>query len=346
MFTLASRKSANKLQGLQENTFVRTRHGSRIAMKRQQPIFQVLVTSVVTFCSQIVASENANQYFTYHSPVDFSIKRDIAFGALLPLRFKGKLGRCETPKHKEGFLWLSALNYAVEDVNRKWKRKFNASLTLKVRDTCNDGQIALEQALDFANGYRNRVQKVTLARQENITDDLPPVLGVISASQNQDASTLLSLFKVPQIIFGKRETVVDNSKDIFQSVSVGFYKARALADLVKYFTWNAVSVVYLPTHQDDFETFLRISNIENLCIAVTVQLSSRNESTSGFELAVGKLLSEPQSTVVILFTGEAETRALLQSKLIKITPTFLMHFIYKEIINALIILGNLTKRSN
>lgn len=283
-------------------------------MQRYLPLIQAIITSIVTFRSENCASESANQYSQVYS----SINRDVvAFGALLPLHFKDHRGICKTAGHSEGYLWLSALNYAVEDVNRKWKRTFNASLTLKVRDTCNDGQIALEQALDFTNGYRSEADGKSKRRQENITNDLTPVLGVISASHNQNASTLLSLFKVPQIIFGKGKFVVENSKDMLQSVSVGFYKARALADLVKYFTWNAVSAVYSPPYEDDFETFLRISTIENLCVAVKVYLSAGGGNSSDeFESAVDKIFSEPQSNVVILFTGEVETTALIKSKLI------------------------------
>lgn len=283
-------------------------------MKRRLPAFLVLIISLATFWAHICVLGSDSQYFSHYSRASSSLNRDIAFGALLPLHFKDNLGRCGSPKHQEGFLWLNALEYAVEDVNRKWDRQlYNASLSLKVRDTCNDGQIALEQALELVNGYR---KKAVLAstREDNIRDDLKPVLGVISASQNKDASTLLGLFKVPQIIFGKEGTLTQNSKDILQSVSVGFYKARALADLIKYFAWSAVSVVYSAANRNDFETFLRISNMEKLCIAVTVQLSVGDINSTRFEHALVKLLAEPQSTAVVLFTGDVETKELLQSK--------------------------------
>ena len=271
---------------------------------RRLLILQALKAFVTLSCTCEVSDRSR---ISYRSQDD----KDIAFGALLPLRSKDKLGRCETPAYTEGILWLRALNYAVKEVNRRWTKEFNASFRLTIRDTCNDEQIALEKALEFAKGYRNRDLGETIIREENATEDLiKPVLGVISASRNQDASVLLSLFKVPQVIFGRGKTAVDNSKNILRSISVGFYRARALTDLVKYFSWEAVSVVYSPTHQDDFETFLRISRIENLCVALTVKLSD------DYEPVVDKLLSEPQSTVVFLFTTEEETSTLQQSKCI------------------------------
>lgn len=284
-------------------------------MKRHLvPLIQAILTSIVAYSLENCASQSTKRYLHQTSRVYSLTNRDVAFGALLPLHFKDQTERCQTPKHSEGLLWLSALNYAVDDVNRNWKWNLNASLSLKVRDTCSDGQIALEKALDFTNGYRNGAN-VKLTSQEK-TVEFTPVLGVISASQNQDASTLLGLFKVPQIIFGKTKAVAGNSKEILRSVSIGFYKARALADLVKYFSWDAVSVVYSTLYQDDFETFLRISNIEHLCIAIKVQLAAgKAVNSSGLEKAVKNLSSEPQSAVVILFTEEEETTALLNGKL-------------------------------
>ena len=282
-------------------------------MKRHQSVFLVLITFYVKFLVCVLGSKNL--YFSYHSQAS-SPRREIAFGALLPLHVKGELERCgSAPKHRKGILWSNALKYAVEEVNRKWNRQlYNASLTLKVRDTCNDGQIALEQALDLANSYRKTVE-IYSSRQDNAgNDDIKQVFGVISASQNKDASTLLSLFKVPQIIFGREGTLPQNSNEILQSVSVGFYKARALADLIKYFTWSAVSVIYSTNNRDDYEMFLRISNIEKLCIAVTVQLASGKMDSSQFERVLAKLLTEPQSTAVILFIGDTETNQLLQCK--------------------------------
>lgn len=284
----------------------------RAAMKSRPFVFLVPTTVFVTFSVCVLGSKNL--YFSYHSQASSSLRREIAFGALLPLHVKDEFERCgSAPKHRQGFLWLNALKYAVEEVNRKWSRQLNnTSLTLKVRDTCNDERIALEQALDLANSYRKTVE-ISSSRQDNAGDDIKQIFGVISASQNKDASTLLGLFKVPQIIFGTEGTVPQNSNDILQSVSVGFYKARALADLIKYFTWRAVSVIYSANNQGDYEIFLRISNIEKLCIAVSAQLAGELDSTR-FERVLAKLWTEPQSTVVILFIGDAETNELLQCK--------------------------------
>ena len=272
-------------------------------MKRWLLVLLIALSFVTQFQLQVAVSVGESQYFTsYHQAVN----HDIAFGALLPLHSRDKGGICGSPKRQEGFLWLHALQYAVEDVNRKWDaRRFNASLTLTVCDTCNDEQIALEQALDLAYTYRKKLGG---------GDDLKPVLGVISSSQNKDASTLLGLFKVPQIIFGKDNNTPDSPGDILQSVSIGYYKARALADLVKYFTWSAVSVVYSTEHQDDFEIFLRISNIEKLCVAVKVLLSGEGTHSVSYEQTIVKLLSEPASTIVILFTDDRETKKILKSK--------------------------------
>lgn len=290
-------------------------------MNRHFTIVQFIAVIIATLRSRECASGNENRYSSRRTRDYASTNKIVVFGALLPLRARNHFGKCEKLKDDKATLWLSALNYAVDDVNRIWKMKFKSTLTLKVRDTCSDEQEALEQALDFAGGFRSGSTS-TLVTQENISnsDISGPALGVISVSFHEDASTLLSLFKVPQVVFGKGETgAKKEAKNIFQSISVGFYKAKALAHLVKYFGWSAISVVYTISYKDDFESFMRISRIENLCIAVKVNLSIAGETNYlGLESAVHKLFAEPQSTVVILFTGEEETQELLKSKLIRL----------------------------
>lgn len=84
-------------------------------MKRRQSRLFVLKTIFVTFSVCVLGSKNL--YFSYHSQASSSLRREIAFGALLPLHVKDELERCgSAPKHKQGFLWLNALKYAVEEV--------------------------------------------------------------------------------------------------------------------------------------------------------------------------------------------------------------------------------------
>lgn len=302
------------------------KHGLVEVMKRHSTLLQAIVALLFSLRSRGGASSRRTRVYS-------SISTNVAFGALLPLHLKDHLGGCDKLKDDKGSLWLSALNYAVDDVNRKWKRQLNTTLTLKVRDTCGDEQIALEQALDFADGYRNASDS-TFVRQANKADNSTPVLSVISVSLHEDASTLLSLFRVPQIIFGRGITRVEKpAKDILHSISVSFYKAKALADLVKHFSWSAVSVIYSLSHKDDFESFRRISRIENLCIAVEVALGTagKTDNSQPWESAVNELLSEPQSTVIVLFTEEEETKELLKTvKQKKYPPVYLTWILTSE----------------
>lgn len=59
-------------------------------------------------------------------------------------------------------------------------------------------------------------------------------------------------------------------KDILYLILVSFYKVKVFVDLVKYFSWSVVLVMYLLFYKDDFEFFWRILRIENLCIVVEV----------------------------------------------------------------------------
>lgn len=49
------------------------------------------------------------------------ISINVVFGVFLLFYLKDYLGGCDKFKDDKGFLWLSVLNYVVDDVNRKWK---------------------------------------------------------------------------------------------------------------------------------------------------------------------------------------------------------------------------------
>ena len=124
-------------------------------MNRHFTIVQFIAVIIATLRSRECASGNENRYYSRRTRYHASTNKIVVFGALLPLRARNHFGKCEKLKDDKATLWLSALNYAVDDVNRIWKMKFKSTLTLKVRDTCSDEQEALEQALDFAGGFRS-----------------------------------------------------------------------------------------------------------------------------------------------------------------------------------------------
>ena len=281
---------------------------------QQMKIDSLVVSFIVHFLvsAAILFSSKSSFAFQFDGS-SVSVNIDVVLGALLPLHVRENQGECGASRNQDGLLWLNALKYAVNEVNKDWTWPVNVSLNLLVRDTYKDGQIALEQALEFVNRKNEHRTLTHQTKARNYEYGFRPVVAVISATENKDASTLLGLFKVPEVIFTKM-TKVQYSKDSLQSLSVRFYKARALVDLITQFAWSAVSVVYSETNSNDFFTFLRISRIEKKCIAVAVRLTAGN-SSSNYERVLDELSSEPHTRVTILFTEANETKELQRGNL-------------------------------
>ena len=235
---------------------------------------------------------------------------DVIVGALLSIRQKDEYGSCSKTR-QESMLWIDALNFALDEINSN-ERPYNISFGLEVRDTCADGEEALEQALGL---IRDRKQDGVMPRTPNQAKvgrmhPSRPVIGVIWDSANEDIATLFGLFKVPHVSFTRRAGSL--SQYSFNSISVEYYQALALADLVRYFAWSSISLVYSTRNYRVFSTFQQVSGVDGICVASTIEVNEKE--LGNFSVAIQRLLSELQTRVVILFTTLDHTAGLLKGK--------------------------------
>ena len=209
------------------------------------------------------------------------------------------------------FVLSISLNFALDEINSN-EHPYNISFGLEVRDTCADGEEALEQALGL---IRDRKQDGVMPRTPNQAKvgrmhPSRPVIGVIWDSANEDVATLFGLFKVPHVSFTRRAGSL--SQYSFNSISVEYYQALALADLVRYFAWSSISLVYSTRNYRVFSTFQQVSGVDGICVASTIEVNEKE--LGNFSVAIQRLLSELQTRVVILFTTLDHTAGLLKGK--------------------------------
>lgn len=235
------------------------------------------------------------------------IDGDVIVGALLPIREK-KFGSSCKNFNENTLVLVDSLHYAIADVNSRSDFLTNFSLGLEIRDTCSEERVA-HQALDFVRGSKLKTKNSTNE------DQTKPVVGVISESLNKEIVTLLQMFNVPHIGF-KEGSVLSSTKETvrFGTVSIGFYKALALVDLLKNFkSWHSVSVVYSNRLQEEFKIFDALADESNICLSLTSDLGKL-----GVNGTLKQLLTEPVSSVVLLFTMHVETIEIFTGELRKL----------------------------
>ena len=167
-----------------------------------------------------------------------------------------------------------------------------------MRDSCNDEIIGLDEAVDFQWDYD---------KSNNIS-----FLGIVGPAYNSvthSVATLLSLqiIQIPLISFASTDAALSN-KDLYgyllRTIPSDTLQTDAMVDLVSYFEWEYVSVIF---NDNDFgvsasNAFIDIAMGCSICIDAKIPiLSSRPNETIAEAV---KSLLKSKATGVIVFTDE------------------------------------------
>lgn len=242
-----------------------------------------------------------------------AIDGDIVLGALFPLYREDSNGEC-TVINKDRLLWIKALNFALDELktsNNPWLR--NVTFGLYLRDTCS--KPALEHSLDILHlNKRTSSLKRTSANK---------VLVVLTNSNDVDSSTLLSLFRIPQILFSEQlyknvGGFPSHHPYYFESIKTSYYRAKSLVGLIKYFQWKSVSLVVSQPYFKEYLMFKHFAEMENICIAVILENDMLDQQdVSGDKALLNRLGHSLGVRVVVLFTGEKDMLKMIQGKFAK-----------------------------
>ncbi|XP_062578461.1 metabotropic glutamate receptor 8-like [Saccostrea cucullata] len=192
-------------------------------------------------------------YFMIHCPAQAPVKEvhisgDFVLGALFPIH-GSKDGTCTSQvNEQDGIQILEATIFAISEVNTYLKGK-GFSLGLLARDSCYDTNIALENALEFAqkryNSQSNRFENCTYSSTD--ANNIIGVIGPPRSKETVDVAKLLTLFKVPQIsYFATTPELSDNVKYKYfkRTVPSDTFQAKALVSIMRSFDWQNASILY------------------------------------------------------------------------------------------------------
>ena len=196
---------------------------------------------------------------------------------------------------------LEAMLFAVDRINSDMNLLPNLTIGYDVRDSCNSEIIGLNEALGFELDYD---------RANNIS--FLGIVGPAYTSVTHSVATLLSLqiIEIPLISYASTDAALSN-KDLYgyllRTIPSDTLQTNAMVDLVSYFGWEYVSVIF-----DDNDYGVSASNafidtaMENntICIDAKIDIPSpRTNETETIAEAVNSLLKS-KATGVVVFTDE------------------------------------------
>ncbi|KAK8764403.1 hypothetical protein V5799_032989, partial [Amblyomma americanum] len=258
---------------------------------------------------------------------------DFLVGALFPVHrppyTRQNLTRlCGETWERAGIQRVEAALQAVDEVNARDDLLPNSTLGIQIRDSCWFAPIALEQASKYIplsawagsdyqeQPYPYQVRSTEECEVEESPKNLVAVVGPQAAAGASEVNSLLSLFGIPEIGYSL------TGQELGLRGSLGFYvsvvpmeqaQARAMADLVRYFNWTYVSVVYTEgdsSSQASLEEFAERSVGKNVCVSQWLGVAASG-TAADYLKAVESLSRTSRARVVVCFCTSVTVQGLL-----------------------------------
>ena len=230
------------------------------------------------------------------------INKDFIIGGLFPVYDCTHSGR-------DDLEMLEAMLFAIDRINNDMSLLSNLSIGYDVRDSCNDEIIGLTEALDFSLQYDSIIAPVFLG-----------IVGPAYISVTHSVATLLSIeiIQIPLISYASSDAALSNKglyEYLLRTIPSDDLQASAMVDLVSYFGWEYVSVIF---NDDDYgisasNAFIDGVTEHGICVDVKVDIPLLEESgaNEAVEEAI-KMLLKSTASVVVVFTDNDTISALFE----------------------------------
>ena len=122
--------------------------------------------------------------------------KDFVLGGLFPIHItNSSRGGCGDFRRQGGLERMEAMLFAIDVINADPALLPNLTLGFDVRDTCSIESIGLDEALDLiVTGRQLEIESCQSdsSAGENMTDVLPPTIGIVGASVSRVSANLCS----------------------------------------------------------------------------------------------------------------------------------------------------------
>ena len=249
------------------------------------------------------------------------INKNFVLGGLIPVHledpnFSG--ARCGDTRRDQR---VEAMLFAIDSVNANKTLLPNISLGFDIRDTCFSEKIGLDEAIDvIISGNQLDVDSCDCdtTNMESTNASIPTV-GIVGAAASRvsiPVAGLGRLFQVPQVSYSSTSPILSNRETysyFYRTVPPDNLQAKAMIDLVLYFNWTQISILYVGDSygQPGARELQNLAKYNNICIDVYEEIGVNFVAENYTKLANTLLSSKAE--VVIVFTLEQNARLLLEA---------------------------------
>ncbi|XP_035705596.1 metabotropic glutamate receptor 3 isoform X2 [Folsomia candida] len=261
-----------------------------------------------------------NKYVDY--PGDFIL------GALFPIHRRGSGNDvCGEIQLEDGVQLLEALLFTVDNINKNnailpgirlgvLGQHRSDILRTRTLDTCDSGFIAMERSLDFVKGFISHYNEYH-EREFHCDNGSPAkfmsgqfdrVIGVIggqSSSVSIHVAGLLRLFKIPQISYMSTSPQLSDRERFpyfFRTVPSDVNEAAAIIDILRYFNWTYVAVVYSDSEYGVhcYEALRDFAANDSICFTTPQRVIRYQYQDSDYDQIIRTVVNKQNIRVIIL----------------------------------------------
>ena len=217
-----------------------------------------------------------------------------------------------------GLMWVEAMLFAINEINNSTKILPNFTLGFDIRDSANEVQFAMTNALDFSGDIHIDRSFCDSWKCSNAT--IVAVIGAAGSKISKAAGYVLGVNSIPQISYSSTSPSLSDKASFpsfLRTIPTDYLQAQVMADLVAFFNWSYVSTV--ATDEDygrlGIEAFKQATKARNLCISVDELFHpdyTLPETKAEIARIVSQLKADKLSSVVVLFCEEPNALAFLE----------------------------------
>ena len=219
-----------------------------------------------------------------------------------------------------GLMWVEAMLFAIEEINNNSTILPNVTLGYDIRDSANEVQFAMSNALDFSTNREEMYRTDVNTNRSCSNASIVAVIGGAGSKISKAAAYVLGVNSIPQISYSSTSPSLSNKANFpsfLRTIPPDYIQAQVMADLVSYFNWNYVSTI--ATDEDygrlGIEAFKREIKTRNVCISIDELFHpdyTLPDTKAQMSSIVSALKADKLAKVVVLFCEIPNALALLE----------------------------------
>jgi len=245
--------------------------------------------------------------------------KDFVLGGLFPIHItNSSRGGCGDFRRQGGLERMEAMLFAIDVINADPALLPNLTLGFDIRDTCSIENVGLDEALDLiVTGGQLEIESCQSdsSAGENMTDVLPPTIGIVGASVSRvsvPVASLGRLFSMPQVSYATTSALLSDRNIytyFYRTIPPDNLEARAMIELFLHFNWTYISAVYSRDSygQSGITDLRKLAQEYEICIDVEEGIDNEFDYR-----ALARKLANSNAKVVVLYALQEHAERLLE----------------------------------